>query len=269
MATNHYHLAQINVGRMIAPLDSPVLADFVAQLDHVNALADASPGFVWRLKDATSVQAFADPQILVNMSVWESAEQLREYAYRSGHREPLRDRLKWFERPKEAHLALWWIPAGHIPTVEEARDRLEFRRAHGDTPVSFSFAKPFPQPDEPTVDPVAPPVNFDKRVFRTSSNTPNGDVDAATRFMYHQDGARIWATYSGGHVRFGSVVAAGASDGKLDLRYHHVDAANQFRPGRCITTPEVLADGRLRLHEEWQWTNGDLSQGRAVIEEIR
>lgn len=144
-----YHLAQINVARMIAPLDSPVMASFVAQLDPVNALADASPGFVWRLRDATDVQAFDDPRMLVNMSVWESVEALKEYVYRSGHREPLRDRMQWFEKPTQPQVAMWWIPAGQIPTVVEACERLEYRRAHGDTEFAFSFSKPFPQPGEP------------------------------------------------------------------------------------------------------------------------
>jgi len=264
----HYHLAQINVGRMLGSLDSPVMAGFVAQLDHINSLADASPGFVWRLTDATSVQAFEDPMILVNMSVWESVEALRDYAYRGGHREPLRDRLQWFERPKEAHMALWWVPAGHIPSVAEARDRLEFRRAHGDSPVAFASAKPFPAPEEPSADPVQPQVSFDNRLFITAGNTPNGDCNRETRFHYRQQGPRVWATYGGGAVQFGSVVAVGGPDGQLDVRYHHVDAAGQFRAGKCITTPEVLPDGRLRLHEAWRWTNGDLSEGRSVIEEI-
>src|SRR5262249_43693540 len=149
----HYHLAQVNVARMIAPLDSPVMAGFVAQLPVINALADHSPGFVWRLQtpegDATAIQAFEDPLILVNLSVWESVEALRNFAYKSAHAGPLRDRLQWFEKPKEAHLALWWIPAGHIPSVEEARDRLALRRAHGDTPAAFSFKHPYPPPEEP------------------------------------------------------------------------------------------------------------------------
>ena len=143
-----FHLAQINVARMLAPLDSPVMAEFVALLTAVNAEADASLGFVWRLQtpdgDATSLQAFDDPMVLVNMSVWESVEALKSFAYQSGHRSPLRDRSKWFELPKQAHLALWWIPAGHVPTVQEGIERLEHRRAHGDTERAFSFAKVFP-----------------------------------------------------------------------------------------------------------------------------
>jgi hypothetical protein len=106
MATKHYHLAQLNIARALGPLDSPVMAEFVSQLDQINALADASSGFIWRLQDATDVQAYEDPLVLVNLSVWESVEALRDFAYKSGHCGPLRDRLQWFEKPKEAHLAL-------------------------------------------------------------------------------------------------------------------------------------------------------------------
>jgi len=134
---------------MVAPLESPEMADFVALLDPINSLADTSEGFVWRLTGATDVRPYDDPLIIINMSVWESVEALKAFTYRSGHIAPLRDRTKWFERPTEAHLAMWWVPAGHIPTVQEAVDRLEHRRRHGDTDVAFSFTRLFPAPDEP------------------------------------------------------------------------------------------------------------------------
>ena len=144
------HLAQVNVASMLAPLDSPVMAGFVAQLDAGNALADQSSGFIWRLKteegNATCVQAFPDPAVLVNISVWESVEALRAFTYKSIHAGPLRQRAEWFSKAREAYFALWWIPVGHIPTLDEARDRLELRRKHGDTPEAFSFAKSFPPP---------------------------------------------------------------------------------------------------------------------------
>lgn len=272
MASHYYHLAQVNIARMIAPLDSPVMQGFVSQLPPINALADQSPGFVWRLQtaegDATSVQAYEDPRILVNLSVWESLEALQEFVYRSGHVGPLRDRLKWFEKPTQAHLATWWIPAGHIPSVAEARDRLEFRRASGDTAAAFSFASPFPRPEEPAGEPARPTLSFDNRRFVSRDNTPNGDCDSETLFHYRQQGARIWATYGGGRVRFGNLVARCDPRGALDMRYHHVDAQGRFRTGMCAATPETLPDGRLRLHEEWQWTNGDSSAGRSMIEEV-
>src|SRR5260221_4241550 len=134
MSSRHYHLAQVNVARMLAPLDSPLMAEFVAQTPAVNALADRSPGFVWRLEtaegDATAIRAYDDPQILFNLSVWESVQALKDFTYATSHLGPLRNRAHWFEQATQPHLALWWIPAGHIPSVEEAVDRLEFRRAH-------------------------------------------------------------------------------------------------------------------------------------------
>jgi hypothetical protein len=141
-----HQLAQVNIGRIVGPLDSEVMADFVAQLDEINALAERSPGFVWRLKDATGVQAYEDLLVLVNMSVWESVEALQQYVYKSAHAGVLRDRAKWFEKPAEAHMAMWWIDAGHTPSVVEARERLEHRQKWGDSAVAFSFSKIFPEP---------------------------------------------------------------------------------------------------------------------------
>jgi hypothetical protein len=150
MKTVQYHLAQTNIARMRAPLSDPVMADFVAQLEAINALADASPGFVWRLQtdagDATNIRAYEDEQIIVNLSVWESIEALSNYVYRSQHTVAMSDRRRWFEKSEEPSLVLWWIPTGHIPTVDEAKARLEHLRRHGSTPEAFSFRKPFPQP---------------------------------------------------------------------------------------------------------------------------
>ena len=142
-----YHLAQINIARMLAPIDDPIMAEFVAQLAAVNALADASPGFVWRLQtesgDATSVKVFDDDRIIVNMSVWESVESLSEYAYKSAHAGVMRDRKRWFEKFDGPYMALWWIPAGHIPTAQEGRERLEHLRQHGETEFAFTFKRVF------------------------------------------------------------------------------------------------------------------------------
>jgi len=145
-----YHLAQINIGRLVAPLDDPRIAGFVAQLDPINALAEQSPGFVWRLKsdsgNATDIAYNDDPFVIVNMSVWESVDALRNYVYRSQHRNVLKDRAKWFEKMDKPHYCLWWITAGHIPTVAEGRERLEHYQLHGATAYSFWFQKLFPEP---------------------------------------------------------------------------------------------------------------------------
>jgi hypothetical protein len=146
----NYHLAQINIGRLIAPIDDPKIAGFIAQLEPINALADRAPGFVWRLQsesgNATDIAYNDDPTILLNMSVWESLEALREYVYKSVHMKVLRDRAEWFEKLDKPYYCLWWVPAGHIPTVAEGRERLEHYQANGATPFSFWFSQQFPQP---------------------------------------------------------------------------------------------------------------------------
>jgi heme-degrading monooxygenase HmoA len=146
------NLAQVNVARLRAPIDSPQLADFVAALEPINALGDASPGFVWRLQtdagDATAVPVFDDDSLIVNLTVWDSIEALANFAYASPHREVMRRRREWFEKMADAYLALWWVPVGHVPTVDEADDRLLHLRRHGPTSYAFTFRNPFPPPGE-------------------------------------------------------------------------------------------------------------------------
>lgn len=149
---SQYHLAQLNIARLKAPMDSPFMADFVANLDRINTLAEDSPGFVWRLKDdsgdATALRPFED-DIIVNMSVWTDVAALSDYAFKSAHVEILRRRREWFDRMEDAYMVLWWIPAGHTPTTTEARERLEHFRQHGATPHAFSFRQAYPAPDTP------------------------------------------------------------------------------------------------------------------------
>lgn len=151
MTRTRWHLAQLNVGRMVAPVTAPEVAEFMAALDPINALADASPGFVWRLQteggNATDIHAFDDELMLLNMSVWESIEALRAFTYSSAHVGILARRREWFERLAVAHLVLWWVPAGVIPNVDEAIERLEALRRDGPTPAAFTFRTPF-EPDE-------------------------------------------------------------------------------------------------------------------------
>ena len=144
-------LAQLNIARLLAPLDDPRLEGFVKNLDRVNGLGDASPGFVWRLQtddgDATALRPFPDPDIIVNLTVWESIEALEAFAYReASHLAVLRRRREWFERHTEAPTALWWVPTGHIPTVAEALDRLALLRAEGPSSRAFTFRARFPAP---------------------------------------------------------------------------------------------------------------------------
>ncbi|HYN97906.1 MAG TPA: DUF3291 domain-containing protein [Pilimelia sp.] len=150
MAT--YHLAQLNIARMRAPLDDPLMRDFTAALPEINALADASAGFVWRLTDddgvdATALRPFAQ-DLLVNMSVWTSLTALRDYIYRTAHLEFLRRRREWFRADGPApHAVLWWLPAGRLPTLDEARERLDRLATIGPGPAAFSLRHPFPAPD--------------------------------------------------------------------------------------------------------------------------
>lgn len=149
-----HHLAQVNVARLVAPIDSPPLAGFVARLDEVNALAERAPGFVWRLKDdvtnnATAVPMYDDDKIIVNLSVWLSIEALRAFTYSGAHLEVYKQRRDWFSLMRDASMAMWWVPAGHVPDVAEARVHLAHLREHGPTPFAFPFGAPFPPPADP------------------------------------------------------------------------------------------------------------------------
>jgi len=147
-----YELAQLNIAMMKEPLDSPRMADFVANLDRINALADNSPGFRWRLQteegDATAMRPMGDAT-LVNMSVWRDAESLNKYVYQSAHVEIMRRRKEWFERTREAYVVLWWVRKGLRPSISEAIAKLEFLRAHGPTAEAFTFRHAFAPPDAP------------------------------------------------------------------------------------------------------------------------
>lgn len=147
-----YELAQLNIATMTEPLESPGMADFVANLDPINALAESAPGFVWRLQteagDATAVRPMGD-DVLVNMSVWRDLASLNQYVYGSAHVDILRRRKEWFARMKSAYVVLWWVRQGHRPTVEEAIAKLDCLRQAGPTEAAFSFRNAFPPPDAP------------------------------------------------------------------------------------------------------------------------
>lgn len=151
-----WQLSQVNIGRFRAPVGDPLLTDFVAGLDHINSLADGAPGFVWRLQtedgNATSIRPVADDELLaINMSVWESVESLAEFVYRSEHTSFMRRRREWFQRFGSAFLALWWVPAGTIPTVPEAMDRIAQLDRRGPTSAAFTFKQRFGPPNEGSV----------------------------------------------------------------------------------------------------------------------
>lgn len=146
-----YYLAQINIAKMLAPIDSPVMSDFVANLDKINRLAEKSMGFLWRLKDeddnATSIKVFDDEYIIVNMSVWESKEALFDFTYQSAHVEIFKRKKEWFQKMTDMHMALWYVEEGHNPTTEEAKERLDLLNKLGETPFAFTFKSNFDSDD--------------------------------------------------------------------------------------------------------------------------
>ncbi|MGH8974742.1 MAG: DUF3291 domain-containing protein [Acidimicrobiia bacterium] len=147
----NHHLAQLNIARLYQPLDHPDTAEFVAALDGINKLAESSPGFVWRLQDedgrsSSYVAAYEDPLVVINLSVWEDVESLRSFTYRSDHTPFFRRRREWFEAHAEPYLVCWWLPAGEIPTVEDAVRRLDLLRVSGPGPEAFTLAAPLPPP---------------------------------------------------------------------------------------------------------------------------
>jgi hypothetical protein len=146
-----HQLAQINIARILAPLDSPQMADFMNALDEINTLAEAAPGFVWRLKgdnnNATDYRPFDDDWLLVNMSVWSDVDSLKAYTYRSAHVDYLRRKKEWFEALGKPYLALWWVVAGHVPTIEEAKARLASLEQNGETQFAFTFKHIFSPPE--------------------------------------------------------------------------------------------------------------------------
>ena len=142
-----YHLAQVNIAKMLAPIDNPVMADFVNNLDRINALAEESEGFIWRLKDdennATALKIFEDDFLIVNMSVWTSIETLFSFTYQTAHTEIFKRKKEWFSKMPEMHMACWYIPEGEIPSTEEAKNRLAYLNNHGETPYAFTFKSKF------------------------------------------------------------------------------------------------------------------------------
>src|SRR5262249_53784889 len=137
------HLAQLNIGRIRYPVDDPRMADFMTNLDLVNGIAERSEGFVWRLKgdgdNATSLRAFEDPTVILNMSVWESIETLEKFVWQTVHKRFYGRKQEWFERLDSPHFVLWWIPVGHRPSVAEAIERLNHLREHGPGDHAFDW----------------------------------------------------------------------------------------------------------------------------------
>lgn len=154
----NYHLAQLNIARFRLPQEHPDNKEFIDNLDRVNAIAEMQDGFIWRFtgegNDAMDIQAFDDVNIASNMSLWSSLESLGAFVYRNkDHREIMRRRSEWFNKI-DFHLVLWWVPIGHLPTLEEAKLKLELLSTEGPSPKAFTFRSSFPSPDETKVSPL-------------------------------------------------------------------------------------------------------------------
>ena len=148
MEPGKWHVAQLNIAKMKGKnIDDPVMEGFVKQLDTINALAEASMGFVWRLKaddgNATSYNPYGDDRIIINFSVWESADSLKNFVYKSAHTEVMKDRKQWFDNFNQAYYVLWNVPAGHIPSLDEATERLAYLQQHGASAYAFDFKNIF------------------------------------------------------------------------------------------------------------------------------
>lgn len=144
-----YHIAQINIALARSEMTDEIMSGFVDRLDEINSLADISPGFIWRLQsdegDATAIRVFDDPLLLINMSVWADIESLKNYVYRSAHVGLIQDRDAWFKKMVISHQALWWVPKGRVPTVEEGKGKLDLLERQGPSALSFTFSKPYRQ----------------------------------------------------------------------------------------------------------------------------
>lgn len=145
------HIAQLNIARMLAPATSPIMADFVNNLDRINAIADVHEGFVWRMQgdalNAHALQVFEDEFLIVNLSVWTSMQSLFKFTYESGHIEIMKRKKEWFSNITGMHMVFWYTPIGHEPSPEEAKERLEFLNTNGETPYAFTFKSKFTSED--------------------------------------------------------------------------------------------------------------------------
>lgn len=145
MIPSPYHLAQLNIAGLKCPIDSPQLEESVSNIERINQMAETHPGFVWRMTDDSS-ELFDPLTYVVNLYVWESIEALKEFTYKTGHANIIRKRKKWFENLKSNYIVMWWIPEKHIPTVGEAKERLELLDQKGPTKEAFTFRELFERP---------------------------------------------------------------------------------------------------------------------------
>lgn len=145
-----YHLAQVNIAKRLAPMDDPIMQDFINNVEHINAIADKAEGFIWRMQDEDkelAVEIFQDDALLINISVWKNLESLFDYTYKSGHIEVFKRKKEWFSKMKMVHMAFWYVPEGYEPTFQDAKNRLDYLNKYGDTPYAFTFKSKFSPKD--------------------------------------------------------------------------------------------------------------------------
>ena len=248
------HVAQINIGTMVAPTDDPSVAEFMQGLDRINALADSSPGFVWRLQtdegNATDIHVFPNPLQLVNMSVWVTVDDLKEYVYRSEHVDFFRRRAEWFETDAK-RVALWHVAPGETPELDDAVRRVEFQDRHGPSPYSFGFARP-PAPlvfettdldDADTLDLVA---RLDHELAAVAIEPGENHFDLSTAEVTGDAGRMIRARYDGRLVGCGAVRRIEPTVGEVKRMF--VDTSVRgLRIGAAILDQLELAATRLGL----------------------
>jgi GNAT superfamily N-acetyltransferase len=217
----------LNVARLRHPLEHPATAGFVDALVPVNALADSAPGFVWRLQtddgDATSIRPFPDADVLVNLSVWQTIADLKAFAYAGEHLRVFRQRREWFDDHDDASLALWWVPAGSVPTVAEAAQRLAFLRRHGPTPYAFTFSHPFEPFDAAIASPTDPSVRvlLDELDDELFTQAPNDEhfIELPSDDVTPGKGAMVMLRLDGDPVGCGAVRDLGGGDAELKRMY--------------------------------------------------
>jgi GNAT superfamily N-acetyltransferase len=250
------HVAQLNIGTMLAATDDPMVAEFMENLERINAIADAAPGFVWRLQtdsgNATDIQIFPNPLTLVNMSVWESAEALKEYVYRSDHVDFFRRRAAWFE-PDAKRVALWYIVPGEQPQLDEAVRRVEFFERNGASPYAFGFAKPpvplvfeATTPDDPETASLIERLNFELAAVATHPNENHFRLVASE--VSGDTGRMIRARYGGQLVGCGAFRTIEPGIGEIKRMF--VDPnCRQLKLGAAILDQLELHARRLGVGE--------------------
>lgn len=267
-----HHLAQVNVATLRAPIDHPSIAEFADNLATINALAESSPGFVWRLQtdtgDATAIQIFDDPMTIINLTVWTGVDELRQYAYRTAHADFVRRRREWFE-PGSTRVALWWVPAGTLPTVDDIRPHLDFLGRYGPSPYSFTFAHRHgplvitPAPvDDPDVGRLFEGLNAELLAADPAANhfwrLDPDEVDGT-------DGVLLVARYGGSAVGCGAVRRVG--DGVGEVKRMYVEPSHRgLRIGQAVLAVLERHAARLGLGELRLETGDEQRRAIAVYE---